>query len=489
MGVREWAGLGKSRTQQRIDNNLGIIPGGQVGGRRQKKYRDDRLHKLDRYFEGTQYDHLPDWDQPADRGFISVRKRKPRINYKFGQRLANEIASLLFGMKRFPALTVPDDPDTTTYIGLVLKASKLQSVLVDLARKLSVAGSGFVRFYFVEGYPKLETYHAKFCYPTFDDAGELETMDIIYTYEDEEERDERGRKVEKWAKISLGKEVDILYDNPKVEPQSDPVFEEVGAAEHNLGFVQGEWFRTNKKPNTVDGDSLLEDVLDLIDELNYSMSQTSQAIAYNQEPQLTMKGMDVDEIDKLVRSSSNAWNLGRDGEATFLESNLGAVQRAEEFRDRVRLAVQDISRIILMDPEKFGSNAQSGRALEQLMAPMLNLIEEIRPEVETSLISLVTKIGYVNLALIQQGVQTTINIPPGWVPASWNIAAEWPPVFTYTLADLNEKVALALKVSGGSLVSRETLTRWLAKDFGIEDVEAELARISAQPTLNPFGAF
>jgi hypothetical protein len=44
-------------------------------------------------------------------------------------------------------------------------------------------------------------------------------------------------------------------------------------------------------------------------------------------------------------------------------------------------------------------------------------------------------------------------------------------------------------VSQASLISRETLTRWLAKDFDVQDVEAEIEKIANQPSLNPFGAF
>lgn len=487
MVAREWLGLPKSRTQQRIDNNLGIISPASMG--KVKKYRDDRLHRLDQYFEGTQYDNLAPWDQPPEAQFVPIRQRKPRINYRFGKRLANEIASMLFGSKRFPKIHVEGDPDMSTYLGLVVKGAKLQSNMVELARKLAVGGSGFVRFYFNGGDPVIEVYDAKYCYPTFDESGALSSMDVIYTFFDSAEVDEKGKPVERWARMTLGTDEDIVYDNPKFDPASEPVFEPIGSVPHGFGFVQGEWFRTQVKPKSVDGDSLLDDVTDLIDELNYSLSQSSQAIGYNQEPQVLFSGMDVDEINGLVKSSQKGWDLGRDGKASFLETNLGAVQTAEEFRDRVRLAVQDVARIILMDPEKFGGQAQSGKAMEVLMAPMVNLIEEIRPIVETNLVSLVTKIAFINLMLINEGAETSISVPPGWEPKSWNVTAEWPPVFHQTIQDLRDKLSVAVQAANATLISRDTLTRWLARDFDIADVELEIQKLAAQPVLNPFGAF
>ena len=37
--------------------------------------------------------------------------------------------------------------------------------------------------------------------------------------------------------------------------------------------------------------------------------------------------------------------------------------------------------------------------------------------------------------------------------------------------------------------SRATLTRWLAKDFGVENIEEEVAKVGTQKVINPFGGF
>lgn len=57
------------------------------------------------------------------------------------------------------------------------------------------------------------------------------------------------------------------------------------------------------------------------------------------------------------------------------------------------------------------------------------------------------------------------------------------------MQDLQQKVAVAVAAAGGSLISREAMTRWLAEDFNIENIEEEIAKIAAQPVLNPFGSF
>ena len=94
-----------------------------------------------------------------------------------------------------------------------------------------------------------------------------------------------------------------------------------------------------------------------------------------------------------------------------------------------------------------------------------------------------------NLIQNERGAPVPVTIPPGFKPKSLNVTTSWPPIFPPTMQDLQQKVQVAVSAAGGNLISRETMTRWLAKDFDIEDIEAEVKKIADQPILNPFGAF
>lgn len=481
MADRNWLGLPKSRTQQRIDNTLGIIPADKVS--KNKKWRDDRLHKLDMYYQGTQYDHLAPWVLEPTQEYIPIHRRKPCINFLFAKRMAGTLASFMWGKKRFPAIKIEADPMTEEYLQTIIRITSLDSTLLQCFKSVIVQGSAFLRISVQAGNFKLEAFEAQYCYPEFDENDELERIEIKYTFKDQSD------KKEKWAKIELTKTSDILYDTPEYNSDTEPTFEEVERVEHNLGFVQGEWIRTAIVPQKIDGPSLLEDVLDFIDEINYKLSQTSTAIRYNIDPQLIITGLDQDEISSLVKSSAKGWNLGRDGTANFLESNLGAAQTAVEFVDKIKTNIQNISRILLMDPEKINAQSISGRALEIMHSPLVELIDELRPQQQKHLVNILQKMAVINLALYGQMGASPITIPSGYKPASFDVQIVWPPVFPQTIVDLNEKVNVAVRVSQASLISRETLTRWLAKDFDVQDVEAEIEKIANQPSLNPFGAF
>jgi len=483
MSERNWLGFPKSRTKQRIDNTLGIIDAKKLTSKNNKKWRDDRLHRLDRYYEGTQYDHLAPWVLEPTQEYIPIHKRKPSVNFRFAKRMAGTLSSFMYGKKRFPEIKIEADLMIEEYIKVLILRTDLQSALLQAFKSVVVQGSAFLRISVQNANFKLEQYEAQYCYPEFDDNSDLERMVIRYTFKDHSD------KKEKWVKIELTKTSDILYDHPEYSSDAEPVFEEVERLDHNLGFVQGEWLRTAVMPQHIDGPSLLEDVLDFIDEINYKLSQTATAIRYNIDPQLVLTGLSEDEISGLIKSSTKGWNLGREGSATFLESNLGAAQTAIEFVDKIKTNIQNITRILLMDPDKINAQSVSGRALEIMHAPLVELIDELRPQQQKHLVNILQKMAILNLALFSQTGAAPISIPPGYKPESFDISVLWPPVFPQTIIDLGEKVNVAVRVGQASLVSRETLTKWLAKDFDIEDVEAEIEKIANQPSLNPFGGF
>lgn len=481
----------RERFKKRRANNLGIIAARKTQYE-SKRWRTSELELLDAYYENRQYDHLRPWDNSKDETtdeYVPVRHRSPRIKYAFAKTLSKRVAARLIGARTFPSFVIEEDPDTQRYLLAVIAASQLQSEILEPMRKMLAQGSAFLRFAVKEGQYVLQYHNSKTCYPKFSATGELESLRIQYVYEDDSQKDEHGDPVEKWYRLDLGQYEDVLYDNPEFDEDADeePIFVPVQTVEHNLGFVQGEWFRTSKC-NT-DGYALTEDILDFIDDINYSLSQSSQAVQYNQDPQLMINGLNQEELEDLIRSSTKGWNLGKEGEAGFLESNLTGVERANELRDKLRLGINDIARVVFLDPDKLNAANMSGKAMEILHGPLVELIEEIRPVIEPSVKRLVLKMAIANMILASRGEACPITLPPGYQVRSLDVTVNWPPVFQTTMVDLQQKVAVTSSATAANLISRETGTRYLAKDFGIEDVEAEIEKIAAQPVLNPFGAF
>jgi len=480
---------GRSRTQERIDTKLGRIPGAMMGGHA-RRVRDEDLETFYKYLCNEQYDKLLPWDCSGRDEYIPIRQRKPRVIWNLPKRIVNTVAAKLCGDDVFPSFHIEDDPDTEQFVMLLNKAANLKHGVLNAVRRCLGLGSSFLRFYVVGPVIRMECYDAHYCYPEFDDEGQLRSIEIRYVFEDDEDRDERGNPKEKWFKLVLTDQEDILYDNPLFQEAGvDPEFQEVARVSHGLGFVQGQWFRTDFDKHRPDGPSLLDGNLEFFDSINYSLSQADQAAAYAQEPQLAISGMDIDEIDELTKSSQKAWNLGREGEAKFVESNLTGIEKAMELRDKFKQHVTDVCRVVMLDPEKIVGNAQSAKAMEVLHGALVELVGELRQYIGPQIEELVTKLAVTVLMLNTQGLNEVIAIPKGWQPKSLTLTTDWPQIFPMTMDDLKNKVGVGVQAANANLISRESITRWVAKDFGIENVDEELQKISAQPQLNPYGAF
>lgn len=484
VGPKRWAGR-PSRLQEQVNNNLGIIMTDDMA--KNQQFRDKQLDQYDAYYESRQYDDKMNWEEAvkSDR-YIPVRDRKPRIIYNLPKVLVDKVASKIIGDKVFPTFSIEDDPDDTTFFRVVQRLCEFRGSLVQPIKHLLKSSSVFVRFYLVDGFPVIEHYNSKYCYPVFDERGELDAVEIRYVFEDQDDKDANGRPKKKWYKLFLSKAQDILFDTPDfVSGTTLPTFTPVQEVTHDLGFVQGEWFRTEKHKFDPDGYSVFGEILDFCDDLNYSLSQSSMAVGYNQEPQLTVTNIDEDELEELIKSSQKAMNLGKDGKAEYLETNLTGVETAEKQRMHNRQLALDVVRVVLHDPEKMAAHAQSGAALKVLNGPLLELIDELRTSIEPSLRNLLVKIGE---ALLETGSEA-IDVPAGYVPDSVMLTVNWPDIFPLTIQDILAKVGAATQATTAKIMSREYATRWIAPDVGIENIEEELQRLEAEPDLNPFGSF
>ena len=161
----------------------------------------------------------------------------------------------------------------------------------------------------------------------------------------------------------------------------------------------------------------------------------------------------------------------------------------DRFLDKVKLGVQDLARVVMLDPEKVVGHAQSAKAMEVLHGPMVELIEELQPQMEQHFKNLLLKMAMTVLIQSKLAAKVPVIVPPNYVPKSLELMGVWPAIFPQTMEDLQKKVSIASSVSSANLISRETMTRWLAKDFDVEDIEEEVRKVNEQPVINPFGGF
>lgn len=486
--------FGMSRSEKKANNNLGIKLMDSGLGVEKRHYRSSVLKTVDQYLNGTQYDHLQDWDESCASidDYVKLKDRKPKIKFPFAKIFEDRISSKLAGASTFPTFKIEEDEETQFFINeFLIPNSHFKAKMQSLAKDLALRTSAFMRFKFSEGNLQLIKYNTNYCYPEFDDSGELERIEIKYIYKTDEVDPQTGKMIRRWFKLELSKEKDVLYDNPIYHENQDPEFEIDEVTDHNFGFVQGEWFRFGDDIHSVDGedDPIIYQMCEFIDALNYNLSLSDQAVNYGTEPQLALSGMDSEDAEKLIKSASKTWLLGREGKADFLEIGGSGADAAKEQREDYLKLFQHISRIVLLDPEKMAANAQSGKAMEVMHGPMVELINEMRPWMEKGMKKLLQKVTTSVVILNQAGFETQFIIPQGWMPQSLNLACIWPPIFELTTQDKQQILSIALQASNGNIISRDTALKWVQSqgvDFGVEDFDLEQQKISSQERFNTF---
>lgn len=485
--------FGMSRSEKRANNNLGINQNG--FGIKGRHHRSNVIKTVDQYLDGSVYDGLADWNDGCyeDDSYIALHRRKPKVIFPFAKIFSDRVSSKLVGASTFPKFKIEDDEEAEYFLNnLVVPSTFFKAKMLGVAKDLVLRTSSFCQFKFTDGNVQIHKHNSNYCYPEFDDSGELEKLDIKYIYKTDEVDQSTGQCIKRWYKQTLSKNTDVLYDNPVYKENSDPEFVVVESNDHNLGFVQGEWFRIGDDLHSPDGedDPIIYQMTEFIDAINYNLSLSDQAVNYGTEPQLAISGMDTEDAENLIKSATKTWLLGKEGKADFLEIGGSGVDNAKNQRDDYLKLFQHIARIVLLDPEKMAANAQSGKAMEVMHGPLVELINELRPWMEKGMIGLLQKISTTAILLNLQGFETQFVMPQGWQPTSLNIKSIWPPIFELTTQDKQQIVSIGLQASNANIISRDTALRWIQSqgvDFGVEDYELEIQKVNSQQQFNTFG--
>ncbi len=488
--------FGMSRSEKRANNNLGVILGNNGFGLKGKHHRSDVLKSVDQYLNGSQYAGKVDWDDTycndAD-SYVKMKDRKPKIIFPFAKIFQDRMSSKLVGASTFPKFKIEEDEEAEFFINNVLiPNSYFKAKMLGLSKDLILRTSAFMRYRFVDGNLQMVKYNSNHCYPVFGEDGLLESVEVKYIYTTDEVDPQTGKMIKRWFRLVLDRNADTLYDNPIFHDDVEPEFQVEDFAVHEMGFVQGEWFRIGENQNSPDGeeDPIIYMMRDFIDCLNYNLSQSDKAVNYATEPQLAIKGLDSEDAEELIKSASKTWLLGRDGEAQFLQAGSEGANAAKQQRDDYLKLFQHIARIVLLDPEKMAANAQSGKAMEIMHAPMVELVNELRPWTEKGMVSLLEKISTSIVLLGLKGFETQFTIPKRWMPSNLKAKAIWPPIFELTTQDQQQILSIGLQAANGNIISRDTALRWIQAqgvDFGVEDFEAEMQKVNSQQQFNTFG--
>ena len=179
------------------------------------------------------------------------------------------------------------------------------------------------------------------------------------------------------------------------------------------------------------------------------------------------------------------------GDAKYLEMIASGVEAGHKLCDRLKQNALDVTRCVLVDPEKLSGAAQSAKAMEYIYAPMLEQADELRSQWGDNgvipmlrLIELMAR-KFHGLEADQGGkrVILQLDLPKkadgsvrvlgtgGWIRLKWGA------YFSPTETDKQTMIANIVSAKAGEIIDEETAVNAGAPIFGVQDAAAMLGKI------------
>ena len=361
--------------------------------------RYQRLEVLQRFYDGTIYDHLPysfyEEVEPGTQAYIPLRDRRPSVIYSVPRVVVGRSVNLLFGGKHWPQISEPSKELSDYFLDLN-RTTPIQGVMLEAAT-VGAAGSVFVAFAIAEDRTFYEVWPSRFCIPIFDRMRELEEILILFpTYGYEllsigfNSKELQDRKDDLWFYAKkLTKQEEIVYEPIPCDqfksPSESLKKNNDRSTRHGLNMVPGAWIRNFPKSNGLDADATYGGpILNLCVEIDYQLSQCGRGLKYNSDPQLLIKEPpqptaqgELFGATSRIRSASNALIVGSEGDAKLLEISGQGQKVVLEFVEKLRRYAIEIARGSHKDPDKAYGN-MSGRAMEILDEELIGLCNDLR---------------------------------------------------------------------------------------------------------------
>jgi hypothetical protein len=441
------------------------------------------LTMMQRVLDGTLYDVLQhdfhDEKSPAGE-YIPIRRRKPSVRYALPAIVVADSVAMLFGEGRFPAIDC-EDVATREALADLAQDARLADVMTEAALRGSV-GSAAVRLRILSGRLYLDVLDTATLTPAWrpDEPDVLLKVTQAYKVSGGVLMDECGytgleRGATYWWRVVWDDHAETCFVPQPVGDASagkPPVPDPGRSVTHGLGFVPIVWIRNLPGGTAPDGACTFRAAIHTAIEIDYQLSQAGRGLKYSSDPQLVIKEPAIE--GEMIKSAGNALVVGERGDAKLLEIGGSAAAAVIEYVRALREFALESVHGNRSSAEKMAA-AQSGRAMEMLHQPLINLSDHLRSSYGAGLLALARMI--IRARAVYEFTADGRPVPP--MPAGARLTLRWPPWFSPTQRDLVDEAATLSTLLTAAVMSQETAVKIVAQSHDIGDVPAELAAIKA----------
>lgn len=413
---------------------------------------------------------------------------------------------------------------------------ELVSAIIDQARLRAgmrtalkgglTVGTGVTILSVRKGRFRAEYPRAEHCWPTFVPEGDGEVESLVWCYRFNKlvmERD--GQLVERahFFRRDITATEYVVYQDALIEGGKEIrwVRDEEQSRAHGLGFCPVVWTRNlcEEFDGSVDGEGIYDGLFDEFDALNLALSQRHRGINYWGSPQPWETGVADGEGPAATARTAGSQRKRKDdggysapsggGEPAraiavddiwryenpetkvgLLETTGKAFEAATKHVDDIRGRILEAVNVVMHDPSALTSKGElSGKALALLFAPLLGLVDELRDcwwphglravlEMALRMIAVLVpaktiflpRVGEV--AQILQRFRVQVEGRELWHPPP--LTPIWGRYFSPSEAEVKASVEAATAAVDGGFITKKTGAAYVADDFGVRDVEAEV---------------
>lgn len=469
--------------------------------------REAKLHILQMFLDGSIYDGLAPFHSEYQGGggkYIPLSERRPSTLYKLCEIIVNETVGMLFGDGHFPQVKCNEDHEQTIkFLNYITNTCHLKKTMLNAARVGSIGSVCILikvlskKFYF-------DVLNTKHLTPVFDyqdpcklialhdhkkvDGGtlfslgyEVEEKDIHKYFWLDREWNETEEIYYKPYLVDKEKNKRLInLRGDEIGSQLEREIDAERSSVHSLGFVPAVWIQNIPHAHHIDGYCTFEAIVDTQTEIDYQLSQAGRLLKYNSDPTFVVKNPSAIEGHQLIKSQTYL-NLDEKGDAYFAEMSGNGVAAVMDFVKLLRELGLESVRGNRSSPDKMHA-AQSGRALQMLNNPLVNLVDEMRLTYGDSGLLCIYKMC---IMIYNSGL---FDLDCGeYSPESDkcvdHLSLYWQDWYPSTGHDKLQEAQTLQIYRGIGIVSQKTAMNYVAEDFGIENFDDEIKAIDNEKDI------
>ncbi len=419
------------------------------------RYR--RLDLFDRLLDGKFYDHLKYsfYDETEGIGetarHVLLVERRPSAQFRLPRMVARWSARKLFSGRHAPRIRHPDKM-AKARIETLLVATSFYRKMIELVYRGSVGSVGATFRVETEGdavRANIVIWKAKYCWPVFDDMGELAKLRVCYITRPDALL---ALKIADAPTLDPAKQYWFIRDfeadlettfkpvpaddwNPETGFSEGATVKELAPWEtikHRFGFVPGHWFKNIMGGEDPDGACTWEDAIPNSIEIDYNLSQIGRGTRYNAAPQPVIVGMMRNSPSEFTRGPATAiyldaahrdedGNMLGEGKASLLEMTGSGVEAGLKVVDKLHDYSLEQIQAQRKDPARM-KGPLSGRGMEFMDEDAHDLVAELRT-------------AYGDEGMLPLLRKMVVACYDGEIDAS-QISLQWPRLYQPTASDL-----------------------------------------------------